>query len=40
MRKEIYLVNWKKQKNHIEIFDDLMVFTSSYPGYSLDTLSG
>lgn len=39
MKKEVYLVNWKKEKNHIEIFDDLLVFTSSYPRYDLDILS-
>ncbi len=39
MQREVYLVNWEKQQSHIEIFDDLLVFTSSYPRYSLDTLS-
>jgi len=38
-QKEVYLVNWKKQKNHIEIFDDLLVFVASYPRYNLDVLS-
>lgn len=36
--KEMYLVNWKQQKNHVEIFDSLEIFAASYPRYSLSIL--
>jgi len=36
--KEVYLVRWKQQKNHIEIFDTLDTFAASYPGYDLPVL--
>jgi len=32
---EVYLVRWKQQKNHVEIFDTLETFAASYPKYSL-----
>jgi hypothetical protein len=37
-QQEVYLVTWKNQKSHVEIFDSLAVFAQSYPGYSLDML--
>ncbi len=37
--KEVYLVRWKQQKNHVEIFDRLDTFAASYPVYDLPTLT-
>ena len=37
--KVVYLVNWKTQKNHVEIFDNLNVFAASYPKYDLSVLN-
>jgi hypothetical protein len=37
--KDIYLVQWKLQKDHFEIFDDLEIFAASYPRYSLLVLT-
>lgn len=28
-KKEVYLVRWKQQKNHVEIFDNLEIFAAS-----------
>lgn len=36
--KEVYLVSWKQQKNHAEIFDSLEIFAASYITYSLPFL--
>ncbi|MBZ4191550.1 DUF6922 domain-containing protein [Niabella beijingensis] len=38
-KKEVYLVRWKQQKNHVEIFDSLEVFAASYPRYDLSVLT-
>jgi hypothetical protein len=37
-QQEVYLVNWKNQKGHVEIFDSLEVFVQSYPAYGLELL--
>ena len=37
-QQEVYLVNWKNQKGHVEIFDSLDVFSQSYPRYGLELL--
>lgn len=38
LKKEVFLVNWKKQKSHLEVFDDLEVFCASYPRFDLNEL--
>lgn len=38
-KKEVFLVHWKQQKNHVEIFDTLDTFAASYPRYSLPVLT-
>ena len=35
----VYLVNWKKQNGHTELFYDLAVFVESYPRYNLAEMS-
>lgn len=34
----VYLVNWKQEQNHVEIFSGLEVFAASYPRYDLQVL--
>lgn len=38
LKKEVFLVNWKKQKGHLEVYDDLEVFCASYPRFDLNEL--
>lgn len=39
LKKEVFLVTWKNQKNHLEIFEDMEVFCASYPHFDLDELT-
>lgn len=37
-QQEVYLVNWKHEREDIEIFNSLVVFAESYPRYDLELL--
>lgn len=39
LKKEVFLVTWKNQKNHLELFEDIEVFCASYPRFDLNELT-